>query len=173
MAAWHFAGFMRPLRIVPGPVPPLTSLSLALPRFFKSRGFLFPFLSHGVHACSPPLVPQGVETFFVESPLLDKVLCRLGPLMDARCVGYVVPVCPTTGRLLPREKTRVHLCVNRPPLSRPREAAANSRKGKRNNKFCTLFRGNGLVKYFLPFPPYFVDCSFFSLSFPSVSFLLF
>lgn len=173
MAAWHFAGFMRPLRIVPGPVPPLTSLSLALPRFFKSRGFLFPFLSHGVHACSPPLVPQGVETFFVESPLLDKVLCRLGPLMDAHCVGYVVPVCPTTGRLLPREKTRVHLCVNRPPLSRPREAAANSRKGKRNNKFCTLFRGNGLVKYFLPFPPYFVDCSFFSLSFPSVSFLFF
>lgn len=118
-------------------------------------------------------VPQGVETFFVESPLLDKVLCRLGPLMDAHCVGYVVPVCPTTGRLLPREKTRVHLCVNRPPPSRPREAAANSRKGKRNNKFCTLFRGNGLVKYFLPFPPYFVDCSFFSLSFPSVSFLLF
>lgn len=25
MAAWHFAGFMRPLRIVPGPVPPPTS----------------------------------------------------------------------------------------------------------------------------------------------------
>ena len=119
MAAWHFAGFMRPLRIVPGPVPPLTSLSLALPRFFKSRGFLSPFLSHGVHACSPPLVPQGVETFFVESPLLDKVLCRLGPLMDARCVGYVVPVCPTTAPS-PRKDTRPPLCKSSTPFTATR-----------------------------------------------------
>lgn len=58
VAAWHFAGFMRPLRMVPGPVhlSPLNSL-LASPFF------------HLVHAFG----------LFVESPLLDKVLCRLGP----------------------------------------------------------------------------------------------
>lgn len=91
VAAWHFAGFMRPLRMVPGPVhlspPQLPPYVPVLPSRPRLRTF-----------CRVAITRQ--------SPL------PFGPLMDARCVGTGVPVSSMgcdqihtrVGRLLPRRK---------------------------------------------------------------------
>lgn len=103
MAAWHFAGFMRPLRMVSGPVhlfplqSPHVSLPLSLPATYPPPPRLRTF-------CRVAITRQ--------SPLL------LGPLMDACCVGTGVPVGSMgCDRIHTRsvgffyaEKTRVQLC---------------------------------------------------------------
>ena len=102
----------RPRRL-PSP-PPSPSLFLERP--------LRPFaLGLVVHACIP-LSPDARSQLFVESPLLDKVLCPFRALDGCPLRGHrrvasrrVLPLCPMgSGRpsrlLSPHEKTRVQLC---------------------------------------------------------------
>lgn len=104
--------------MVPGPFRLSSSLSLS------------PF-------SSAPFLPSLFETFCRlaitrQSPL------PFGPLMDAHCVGTVVPLCPMgcdqihDGRLL-AEKTRVQLCKSSCCHADQRNASfvGNLRKGKR------------------------------------------
>jgi len=87
VAAWHFAGFMRPLRMVPGPVhlPPSPPSSRS------------PCPHPAVHAfglfCGVAITRQ--------SPL------PFGPLMDARCVGTGVPLGPIGLRPNPHAVSRL------------------------------------------------------------------
>lgn len=91
--------------------------------------------------------------------------------MDAHCVGIVVPLYPMGcdrihGRLL-CTKRHASSFVNRLAAMRPTQAAANLRKGKRNNKFGTLFSeptssNSSFFGYFsFASSSFFLDCIFF------------
>lgn len=94
--------------------------------------------------------------------------------MDAHCVGIVVPLYPMGcdrihGRLL-CTKRHASSFVNRPAAMRPTQAAANLRKGKRNNKFDTLFSeptssNSSFFGYFsFVSSSFFLDCILFLAS---------
>lgn len=168
VAAWHFAGFMRPLRIVPGPLPP--SLLLFL-RYDGTRQFV-----RSWSRCPRvfPPCPARAANFLQSRHYSTKSFARLGPLMDAHCVGIVVPLYPMGcdrihGRLL-CTKRHASSFVNRPAAMRPTQAAANLRKGKRNNKFDTLFSeptssNSSFFGYFsFVSSSFFLDCILFLAS---------
>lgn len=117
VAAWHFAGFMRPLRIVPGPVPPPTSTpSFSLDSSVLS--FLFPFLSVSTRVL---LWCTRGRNFFCRVAITRQSPLPFGtvdgcPLRGLRRSSLPNGLRPTLhGRLLPHEKTRVHLCKSSTP----------------------------------------------------------
>lgn len=120
VAAWHFAGFMRPLRMVPGPV------HLSPPSLFPLWYAFFPLLLlSSLSSPRPRLRAFCGVAITRQSPL------PFGPLIDARCVGTGVPG-SRLNRLRPyphavgllllphAEKTRVQSFVNRPDCTAQR-----------------------------------------------------
>lgn len=143
VAAWHFAGFMRPLRIVPGPVPPPTSTPSFLARIRLSLS-----VPLGVHACSL-LRCKG-----------SKLFCRVA--ITRQSPFGTVDGCPLRGPRrsslpnglrprFPHEKTRVHLCKSSTPLSHARLPRIYEREnGTISFVLCFAARPSSNT-FFLPF----------------------